>query len=73
MIFLREHSDDEERWEEIVRATSGVKTTLARLGTDCTAQLLEHGYVLAMVNLYVVSGRGSLHKINRERFRGLCT
>lgn len=73
LTFLREHSYSEAKWDEIVRGTSGVATTLARLGTDCSAQLLEHGYVLAMVNLYVVSGRGSLREISRERLRDLCT
>lgn len=72
LAFLHEHSHGEERWEEIVRGTSGVKTTLARLGVDCTAELLEHGYMLTMVNLYVVSGRGSLRQVDTARFRTLC-
>lgn len=73
LTFLREHSHDEAEWKKIVDATSSVETTLARLGTDCTAKLLEHGYVLTMVNLYVVSGRGSLHEIDRKRLQALCT
>ncbi len=59
------------QWASIVRKTSGVPTTLAPLGRDTTAALLEHGYVLAMVNMYVLHGLGELRAIDRTRFARL--
>jgi hypothetical protein len=48
-----------------------VPTTLAPLGRQITAALLEHGYVLAMVNMYVLHGLGALRAIDRTRFARL--
>jgi predicted acylesterase/phospholipase RssA len=61
-------------WEQWAKDTSGVSTTLAPLGPDVTAKLLEHGYVLTRVNMYVLDGLGSLEQpIDRTRLRALCT
>jgi predicted acylesterase/phospholipase RssA len=46
--------EDEARWEELARASRGVKTALSKLGTDRSAALLRHGYLLAMANLHVI-------------------
>ncbi len=55
-------------WTTWVRRTSGVPTTLAPLGRETSAALLEHGYMLTLVNLYVLHGLGGLHDIDRSRF-----
>jgi hypothetical protein len=56
----------------VVKETSGAKTTLAKLGVDLTAKLLEHAYVLCRVNLFVIAGLGKLDvPVDRERFRRL--
>jgi hypothetical protein len=69
--FLGAQGYTPEWWDEVVKRTSSVATTLAKLGTACTAELLEHGYALTMVNTYVISGRGALVDIDRTRFRSL--
>ena len=61
-----------EEWEDRALRTSGVPTTLEALGPGRTAELLEHGYVLTMVNLYVFDGLGALLPIDRSRFARLC-
>jgi hypothetical protein len=58
-------------WKTLVRTTSGVPTTLARLGRDTTAALLEHGYMLTLINLYVLHGLGELSPVDRPRFARL--
>ena len=69
--FLDDHGYSVTDWETRVRATSGVPTTLAPLGRDTTAALLEHGYILALVNLYVLHGLGDLRVVDRARFSRL--
>ena len=58
-------------WTKWVHRTSGVPTTLAPLGRDTSAALLEHGYMLTLVNIYVLHGLGGLHDIDRSRFTRL--
>jgi predicted acylesterase/phospholipase RssA len=72
IAFLDECGYSPQWWDDVAARTSGVATTLARLGADTTAELLEHGYVLTMVNLYVLEGRGGLRRVDRERFARLC-
>ena len=55
-------------WKSLARKTSGVPTTLAPLGLDITAALLEHGYMLTLINLYVLHGLGELRPVDRTRF-----
>ncbi len=69
--FLDEHGYTVTEWETWVRATSGVPTTLAPLGRDTTTALLEHGYMLTLVNLYVLHGLGDLRGVDRARFARL--
>jgi hypothetical protein len=60
-------------WDQWVKDTSGVSTTLAPLGPDVTAKLLEHGYALTKINTYVIEGLGNLDQpIDRSRLRALC-
>ena len=56
------------RWERLTDEASGTKTSLTRLGTKQAADLLEHGYVLAMANLHVILGFPKLDLPDRERF-----
>src|SRR6266498_2920976 len=56
------------RWERLTDEASGTKTSLTRLGTNQAADLLEHGYVLAMANLHVILGFPKLDLPDRERF-----
>ncbi len=69
--FLDDHGYSVTDWETRVRTTSGVPTTLAPLGRDMTAALLEHGYMLTLVNLYVLHGLGDLRSVDRARFSRL--
>jgi hypothetical protein len=70
--FLRDTGYSPEWWEATVKETSSTKTTLATLGVDRTAKLLEHAYVLTRVNLYVILGLGELSTpVDRTRFTAL--
>ena len=60
-----------EQWEELARSNTGVKTTLSRLGGDVAANLLYHGYVLAMANLHVILGLPLIEVPSIDRFRKL--
>ncbi len=62
---------EEDTWRKIAAENSGVATTLNKLGTDVSAQLMYHAYVLTMCNLYVIFGpeRGwSLGVIPERRY-----
>ena len=48
-----------------------MKTTLSRLGGDVAANLLYHGYVLAMANLHVILGLPLIKVPSIDRFRKL--
>jgi hypothetical protein len=70
--FLRDSGYTPEWWDATVEETSGTRTTLAKLGVDLTAKLLEHAYVLCRVNLYVIAGLGDLSEpVDRDRFKRL--
>ena len=69
--FLDRQGYTVDGWMAWAQKTSGVPTTLAPLGSDTTAALLEHGYVLTLVNLYVMHGLGELRDIDRTRFSRL--
>jgi hypothetical protein len=43
-----------EDWSAIAEANAAVGTVLSRLGTQTSARLIRHGYVLAMANLHTV-------------------
>lgn len=46
--------EDETAWIEIAKADCGVRTTLWGFGTQVSARLLRHAYMLAMANLHVI-------------------
>jgi predicted acylesterase/phospholipase RssA len=70
--FLLDSGYSSDWWDATVKETSGTKTTLAKLGVERTAKLLEHAYVLTRVNLYVILGVGDLDTpVDRERFTRL--
>ena len=62
-----------EFWSALAAANASTKTTLAKLGPARAATLLEHGYVLTMVLMYVLDNRGTLRPIDRTRFQRLCS
>jgi hypothetical protein len=71
--FLNSSSGrDKKSWQDVTDTNSGIKTTLAKLGKTATADLLEHGYVLTMVNLYVLHEMAELKPVSRARFEALC-
>jgi len=45
---------DEEEWERITQENINVSTTLSSLGTTVSAQLMRHGYAVAMANCHVI-------------------
>ena len=67
-----------DAWEALARSNPRVPTTLGALEPSVTADLLEHAWVLAVVNVYVVLGHGEgvirnlAALANRERFEALC-
>ena len=71
--FLDDQGYTSAGWDDVVGRTRSVGTTLAPLGVEPTAELLEHGYVLTAVLLYVIDGKGTLSTIDRTRFRALCS
>jgi hypothetical protein len=61
--------DTEDRWtEEATANATRVKTSLSRMGTDVSARLLHHAYVLAMANLHVTLDYPLLPIPDRKRF-----
>jgi hypothetical protein len=46
--------ETEDEWKGRVDRTRRVKTTLSRIPAPLAADLVHHGYVLAMVNLHVI-------------------
>ncbi len=70
--FLERYGVAEDAWNVIAKASSRVATTLAPLGTDVCASLLEHGYMLTTANLHVIFGYGDMSRpVDRERFTRL--
>jgi hypothetical protein len=70
--FLRDSGYSPQWWDTIVKETSETKTTLAKLGVELTAKLLEQAYVLTRVNLYVILDVGKLDApVERARFARL--
>ncbi|MDH4346789.1 MAG: hypothetical protein OEW31_10685, partial [Thermoleophilia bacterium] len=63
--------DSEAAWDERVQRTRTVKTTLNRLGARDAADLVHHGYVLAMANLHVLLDHPLLPLPSAARFAEL--
>ncbi len=72
-VFLDNQGYNQDWWDQTVHTTSGTGTVLSALGVPVTSALLEHGYVLTMVNAYVLDGLGELRPIDRQRFTRLCS
>jgi hypothetical protein len=64
---------EKDRWEAVARSAGSAKTSLSKLGQAKAADLLEHGYVLAMANLHIILGYPLLALPNRSRFDALAT
>jgi hypothetical protein len=71
--FLDKQGYTQDWWDKTVHTTSGTGTVLSALGVPVTSALLEHGYVLTMINAYVLDGLGELRPIDRQRFTRLCS
>ena len=69
---------DAAGWDALTRSNPGVPTTLGALGASVTADLLEHAWVLTVVNVYVTLGYGEdlirnlAAGADRARFEALC-
>jgi predicted acylesterase/phospholipase RssA len=61
----------EEEWLGIAEANSRVGTNLSALGTEVSARLVRHAYVLALVNLHVILGYPLVAIPAAERFEKL--
>jgi predicted acylesterase/phospholipase RssA len=71
-IILTEAGYTPEWWKGLTSANAALPTTLAALGHSAVADLLEHGYVLTAVQLFVVHGLGTLeHLPDRSLFSTL--
>jgi len=66
---FRAPQDTEGEWEEDATANATrVKTSLSKMGTEVSARLLHHAYVLAMANLHVTMDYPLLPVPDRKRF-----
>jgi hypothetical protein len=72
VAFLGGDDESRKRWQARAAKSSAVGTVLSALGQETTVDLLEHAYLLAMVNLYVVLGIGRLEPVDRRRLAALC-
>ncbi len=61
--------ENREKWNHLAKENSHVKTTLSRLGSDVSVNLLYHGYVSAMANLHVILDFPLLTVPSINRFR----
>jgi hypothetical protein len=69
--LLAEARANEEVWLQRAERSPCVPTTLGALGSDVTADLLEHAFLLTVVNCYVILGVGRLppsERLDRSRF-----
>jgi hypothetical protein len=60
--------EDEQGWRKQVEASRAVKTSLTKLGTERSAHLLRHAYLLAATNLHVILGYPLVPKPPLQRF-----
>lgn len=71
--LVRLAGENEEQWELLAKASRGVKTSLSRLGTDVSANLLRHSYLLAMTNLHVILNYPLVDVPSLEWFKSLAS
>ncbi len=72
-VLNASEGESETEWEGFTRASRGVKTSLSRLGPERSANLLRHGYLLAMANCHVILGYPLVAMPPRGRFFGMVT
>jgi predicted acylesterase/phospholipase RssA len=65
--------EDAQVWEQIAKADCDVRTTLWGSGTEVSARLIRHGYLLAMANLHVILDYPLLDVPPPARFEALVT
>lgn len=70
---LERLGDTEAEWDAIAESSPKIKTTLSKLGVETTAQLLRHGYTLAMANCHVILGLPLFDVPDIDHFRQLAT
>jgi len=58
-------------WEATAKRNAKVSTSLSRMGVPVAADLLQHGYVLAMANLHVILDYPLLDVPSRESFEAM--
>jgi predicted acylesterase/phospholipase RssA len=54
-----------EHWDELALRNTNVKTTLERIGPECTIDLLLHAATLVGISCYLVHGLGTLDLVTR--------
>jgi len=59
------------RLKQVASRSVAAKTTLSRMGTDLAADIVEHGYLLALANLHTLLGYGCDRVPDREDFVAL--
>src|SRR5207237_7786998 len=64
-------NESEQSWQQIAKEDGTTATTLSALGVDRSAQLIYHGYVVAMMNSHIVLGYPLLSLPARQRFVAL--
>jgi predicted acylesterase/phospholipase RssA len=65
---------DKDQLAELAHRAGSTKTSLSKLGQARSADLLEHGYLLAMVNLHIIlEGYPLLPRPDRSRFDALAS
>jgi len=68
---LADAGEREEEWKSLADASTKVHTSLSGLGTEKSAALLRHGYMLAMANLHVILDYPLLDVPKTDRFLAL--
>jgi hypothetical protein len=74
VLQLLEGGPSSKEWSKIASDNAAVGTSLSKLGTDATARLIYHGYIVTMCNLHVFfSADFPLlpGELSEERFRKL--
>jgi hypothetical protein len=71
LVVLASAGAEEDVWEWRAQHSPRVPTVLRALGADVAADLLEHAFLLTIVNCYVILGLGALpsaDRLARSRF-----
>jgi hypothetical protein len=64
----------EKEWDALAKRAGSTKTSLSKLGQARSADLLQHGYLLAMANLHVILGYPLVQPLpSRSRFEAMAS